>query len=124
MARRWPRKPRRGCAPARLCSTATLDGCSTPTTRTGDIGGQDEGRGAPAIPARPGTREGIPASVWVLGFVSMLMDISSGMIPALLPAYLGPVLGTSAFAVGTIGGVSEETASITKVFSGALSDWL
>lgn len=54
----------------------------------------------------------------------MLMDISSEMIHALLPVYMVAVLGTSALAVGIIEGVAEATASITKVFSGALSDWL
>lgn len=54
----------------------------------------------------------------------MLMDISSEMIHALLPVYLVTVLGTSALTVGTIEGIAEATASIAKVFSGALSDWL
>ena len=66
----------------------------------------------------------IPGGIWALGFVSMLMDISSEMIHALLPVYLMTVLGTSALAVGVIEGVAEATASIVKVFSGALSDWL
>jgi MFS family permease len=70
------------------------------------------------------TRQGIPAAIWVLGFVSMLMDISSEMIHALLPIYMVRVLGTSALTVGVIEGIAEATASITKVFSGALSDWL
>lgn len=70
------------------------------------------------------TRQGIPAGIWALGFVSMLMDISSEMIHALLPVYMVTVLGTSALAVGVIEGIAEGTASITKVFSGALSDWL
>jgi MFS family permease len=66
----------------------------------------------------------IPAGVWALGFVSLLMDVSSEMIHALLPVYLVTVLGTSALTVGVIEGIAEATASITKVFSGALSDWL
>ncbi len=66
----------------------------------------------------------IPRGVWVLGFVSMLMDISSEMIHALLPLYLVTVLGTSTITVGIIEGLAEATASITKIFSGALSDWL
>ncbi|TIS55789.1 MAG: MFS transporter [Mesorhizobium sp.] len=69
-------------------------------------------------------RSGIPAGVWALGFVSMLMDISSEMIHALLPVYMVTVLGASTLAVGLIEGIAEATASITKVFSGALSDWL
>jgi MFS family permease len=66
----------------------------------------------------------IPAGVWALGFVSLLMDVSSEMIHALLPVYLVTILGTSALTVGLIEGIAEATASITKVFSGALSDWL
>jgi MFS family permease len=66
----------------------------------------------------------IPRGIWVLGFVSMLMDISSEMIHALLPLYLVVALGASALTVGVIEGVAEATAAITKVFSGALSDWL
>ncbi len=70
------------------------------------------------------TRQRIPTGVWALGFVSMLMDISSEMIHALLPVYMVSVLGASALAVGIIEGIAESTASITKIFSGALSDWL
>lgn len=66
----------------------------------------------------------IPPGIWALGFVSMLMDISSEMIHALLPVYLVTTLGASTLAVGFIEGIAEATALITKVFSGALSDWL
>lgn len=69
-------------------------------------------------------RTSLPRGIWVLGFVSMLMDISSEMIHALLPLYLVTVLGTSTLTVGFIEGIAEATASITKIFSGALSDWL
>ena len=65
----------------------------------------------------------IPASVWALGVVSLLMDFSSEMIHALLPVYLVGSLGASMAQVGVIEGVAEATASIVKVFSGALSDW-
>src|SRR5712672_4358408 len=66
----------------------------------------------------------ISRNVWVLGFVSLLMDISSEMIHALLPLYLVAVYGASALAVGVIEGVAEATAQIVKIFSGALSDRL
>lgn len=66
----------------------------------------------------------IPLGVWVLGFVSMLMDISSEMIHSLLPMFMVTVLGMSAFTVGIIEGMAEATALIIKVFSGALSDYL
>jgi len=52
------------------------------------------------------------------------MDISAEVIHSLLPIYLVTVLGTSALTVGIIEGIAEATAAITKVFSGALSDWL
>ena len=66
----------------------------------------------------------IPAAIWVLGLVSMLMDISSEMIHSLLPVFLVTVIGASALTVGLIEGVAEATAQIVKVFSGALSDYL
>jgi MFS family permease len=66
----------------------------------------------------------IPGSVWALGIVSMLMDISSEMIHALLPLYLVVGLGASALAVGVIEGIAEATALIVRIFSGALSDRL
>lgn len=69
-------------------------------------------------------RTKIPAGIWVLGFVSMLMDISSEMIHSLLPLFMVGTLGASALAVGLIEGLAESTALIVKVFSGMLSDWL
>jgi Na+/melibiose symporter-like transporter len=66
----------------------------------------------------------IPRAVWALGFVSLLTDVSSEIIHALLPVYLVTVFGASMLTVGFIKGIAEATASITKVFSGALSDWL
>ena len=94
--------------------------------KIGEVIGQDDGTGAMTAETvdRSGARQGIPVGIWVLGFVSMLMDISSEMIHALLPVYMVTVLGTSALTVGIIEGIAEATASITKVFSGALSDWL
>ena len=75
--------------------------------------------------AEPVTRRHrIPAGVWVLGFVSMLMDVSSEMIHSLLPLFLVGTLGVSVLAVGVIEGIAESTALISKVFSGALSDYL
>lgn len=66
----------------------------------------------------------IPAGVWVLGCVSMLMDVSSEMIHALLPLFLTTTLGAGAFTLGILEGLAEATALIVKMFSGALSDWL
>ena len=46
----------------------------------------------------------LPAGIWALGFVSLLMDVSSEMIHALLPIYLVSVLHASPLTVGFIEG--------------------
>ena len=74
-------------------------------------------------PAQP-RRGGLPASIWALGIVSFFMDMSSELVHALLPVFLVSGLGASMVAVGFIEGVAEATASITKVFSGVISDWI
>jgi MFS family permease len=66
----------------------------------------------------------IPRGVWVLGFVSLLMDVSSEMIHSLLPLFMVTTLGLSVLSVGVIEGLAESTALIVKVFSGVLSDYL
>ena len=71
----------------------------------------------------PGSNR-IPVSIWMLGFVSMLMDISSEMVHSLLPMFMVGVLGATALTVGLIEGLAESTALIVKVFSGTLSDYL
>ena len=74
--------------------------------------------------SRPGGWREVPPAVWALGFVSLLMDVSSEIIHALLPVYLVTAMGASMVVVGLIEGIAEATASIVKVFSGALSDWM
>lgn len=66
----------------------------------------------------------LPGGIWALGFVSLFMDISSEMIHGLLPVFLTSVLGASTEMVGLIEGVGEATASISKLFSGWISDKL
>ena len=65
----------------------------------------------------------IPPAIWALGFVSLLMDVSSELIHSLLPVFMFTALGISAFSIGLIEGAAEATALIVKVFSGALSDY-
>jgi MFS family permease len=72
-------------------------------------------------PTRPTMR--IPASIWALGFVSLLMDVSSELIHSLLPVFMFSALGISVFTIGLIEGTAEATALIVKIFSGALSDY-
>lgn len=66
----------------------------------------------------------IPKGVWALGLVSLFMDISSEMVHSLLPVFFVSVIGLSFTTVGLIEGIAQAIALITKVFSGALSDWL
>lgn len=66
----------------------------------------------------------MPASIWVLGCVSLLMDVSSEMVHSLLPLFMAGTLGASAAMIGLVEGLGESTALVVKVFSGALSDWL
>lgn len=66
----------------------------------------------------------MPKGIWVLGFVSLLMDISSEMIHSLLPLFMVTSLGTSVFNVGLIEGLAESTSLIVKVFSGVFSDYI
>ena len=66
----------------------------------------------------------IPQNVWVLGIVSLLMDLSSEMILSILPIFLVTGLGVSVLTLGLIEGLAEGVASVIKAFSGALSDYL
>ncbi len=77
----------------------------------------------PPPPPSPG-RPTLPRAIWILGGVSLLMDVSSEMIHGLLPLFLVDSLGASAFVVGMIEGLGEATSLVVKVFSGTLSDYL
>ena len=66
----------------------------------------------------------VPRTVWTLGFVSLCMDLSSELVHGLLPVFMTVVLGAGMVAVGVVEGIAEATASIVKLFSGALSDRL
>jgi len=66
----------------------------------------------------------LPRTVWALGATSLFMDLSSELVHSLLPVFMTAVLGASMLAVGIVEGIAEATASIMKLFSGALSDRL
>jgi len=66
----------------------------------------------------------LPSAIWVLGLGSLLMDSSSELIHSLLPAFMAWTLGASVMAIGLIEGIGEATAAITKLFSGAISDFV
>ena len=75
------------------------------------------------MPPQPQPLGKLPASIWALGFVSLLMDVSSELIHSLLPVFMATTLGISILVIGLIEGAAEATALIVKVFSGALSDY-
>ncbi len=66
----------------------------------------------------------LPRNIWVLTLASFLTDVSTEMIIHLIPLFLANVLGVRTVTVGLIEGVAETTASLLKVWSGRLSDWL
>jgi MFS family permease len=74
-------------------------------------------------PAWRSTLLQLPKGVWALGFAAMFMDVSSELVHSLLPVFMSAVLGASMLTIGLVEGIAEATASITKVFSGALSDY-
>ena len=69
-----------------------------------------------------GKRSALPRNVWILGFVSLLMDLSSEIYHALLPLFITVTLGLPVVALGAIDGIAEATASFAKLASGRLSD--
>ncbi|HET9917212.1 MAG TPA: MFS transporter [Candidatus Binatia bacterium] len=66
----------------------------------------------------------LPPGIWALGLSAMFMDMSSELVHSLLPMFMASVLGASMLTIGFLEGVAEATAAITKIFSGALSDYL
>jgi Na+/melibiose symporter-like transporter len=66
----------------------------------------------------------LPGGIWALGLGAMFMDTSSELVHSLLPVFMTSVLGASMFTIGVVEGIAEATAAITKVFSGAISDYL
>ena len=73
---------------------------------------------------KPPSLARLPAGIWALGVVSLLMDVSSEMIHALLPLFMVGTLGMGVAEVGLLEGLAEATALVVKVFSGAISDWV
>jgi len=67
---------------------------------------------------------GLHSNIFFLGLVSLLTDVSSEMIFTLVPLFVCNVLGAGALAVGLIGGLSESTDAVFRIFSGRISDRL
>ncbi|MDH5695085.1 MAG: MFS transporter [Dehalococcoidia bacterium] len=65
---------------------------------------------------------GLNPNVFFLGMVSLLTDVSSEMIFTLVPLFLSNVLGAATTIIGLVGGLSESTDAIFRIFSGWFSD--
>jgi MFS family permease len=63
-------------------------------------------------------------NIWAVTATSFLTDISSEMIVYLIPLFLSNILGVRTAVIGLIDGIAETTASLLKIYSGALSDKL
>lgn len=66
----------------------------------------------------------LPRNVWVVTLTSYLTDISTEMLTNLIPLFLANVLQAGTAVIGLIEGIAETTASLTKIYSGWLSDKL
>jgi len=87
-----------------------------------DIGA--DGMSARGAAAGTGGLRALPRAIWVLGLVSLFMDVSSELVHSLLPVFMVTVLGASMVTVGLVEGIAEAIAAIVKVFSGVISDHL
>lgn len=76
----------------------------------------------PPMQSNASALQSLSPNVPVLGFVSLLMGMSSAMIHGVLPVFLMVVLGASTASVGFIEGIAEATTSLAKIFSGITSD--
>jgi MFS family permease len=74
-------------------------------------------------PSSPRVRRLHP-NIWFLTIGSFLTDVSSEMLTNLIPLFLYNVLGVQTSIIGLIDGIAETTASLVKIYSGALSDRL
>lgn len=77
---------------------------------------------APARPLRGSARKGVGSTVVLLGLVSLLTDISSEAVSAVLPLYLTAVLGLSPLAYGFVDGLYQGVSAVVRLLGGWLSD--
>ncbi|MCW2871949.1 MFS transporter [Actinacidiphila oryziradicis] len=88
------------------------------------------GTPAPPAPAARGTRPGRPSGraaavapvVLALGSVSLITDISSEMVTAVLPLYLVTGLGLSPLGFGLLDGVYNGFSALVRLVGGHLAD--
>lgn len=72
--------------------------------------------------AKGGRRGRVATSVILMGIVSLLTDISSESVSAVLPLYLTAYLGLSAFAYGMVDGIYQGVSALVRILGGWIAD--
>jgi MFS family permease len=67
-------------------------------------------------------RTRVARTVLVLGVVSLLTDVSSESVSAILPLYLTTVLGLSTIAYGFVDGLYQGVSALVRIAGGAIAD--
>jgi MFS family permease len=78
-----------------------------------------EGKGEALTQARRPGR--VSRNVYLLGLTSLIQDVASELIQAVLPGFI-TALGGGGLGVGLIGGIEESAKSVLSIFSGHWSD--
>ncbi|WP_327417043.1 MFS transporter [Streptomyces sp. NBC_01233] len=79
--------------------------------------------GRPDAPPRPpGARRRVPAAVLALGAVSLVTDVSSEMVTAVLPLYLALGLGLTPLQFGFLDGMFNGATALVRLLGGRLAD--
>ncbi|MFI5762241.1 MFS transporter [Streptomyces sp. NPDC051563] len=79
-------------------------------------------RAAPAPPPIAGAGRRVPAAVLALGTVSLVTDVSSEMVSAVLPLYLVLGLGLSPLQFGFLDGLMGAGGAVVRLLGGHLAD--
>ncbi|MGW2176871.1 MFS transporter [Streptomyces sp. NPDC001732] len=79
-------------------------------------------RDAPAPPRTGGAGRRVPGTVLALGAVSLVTDISSEMVTAVLPLYLVLGLGLSPLQFGFLDGLFNGVAAVVRLLGGHAAD--
>jgi MFS family permease len=94
----------------------------TPGSPNGPSGPTAEDPGAPPPGGGRGRRHRVDRNVKLLGVNSLLTDISSESVNAVLPLYLRNVLGFSALGFGIFDGIYQGMSAILRIYGGTIAD--
>ncbi|WKD31446.1 MFS transporter [Streptomyces xanthophaeus] len=84
------------------------------TSRASDIAGD--------TPAPKGPLRAVPGTVFALGLVSLVTDVSAEMVTAVLPLYLMAGLGMSPLAFGALDGLHQGATAVLRLAGGRIAD--